>query len=168
MKTCIIISACLTGENCKYNGEHNLITEPSSKKIMDGWETRGMLIPVCPEVLAGLPIPRPPAEIRDLDGFAVLETKRGVFNQDGQDLSKFLISGAIRTLNLVNKYGARVAVFKDKSPSCGVSQIYNGSFRGELKQGCGVTSALLIQNGVKLFNEEELVLAAKFVGEQSL
>ncbi len=85
----ILISACLAGENCKYNGQNNLISAGESKSILIEWKELNLIIPVCPETLGGLTIPRPLAEIVSKDGFEVLDKKKGVVNKNGFEVSNF-------------------------------------------------------------------------------
>lgn len=149
-----IISACLCGYDCKYNGHNNF--HPVFKELLD----RGDFIPVCPEELGGLPTPRPPAEIINGTGIDVLLGKAKVINKNGDDVSKFFIKGAYITLKKALENGTVYAILKSRSPSCGSGQIYDGSFSGILREGDGVTSALLKQHGIKVITEEEYLKGA--------
>lgn len=144
----ILVSACLAGYNCKYNGQSNLV--PEIKELV----AQHKAIPVCPEKLGGLPIPRPPAEIKGGDGFQVLQGEARVVNKKGEDVTQAFLQGAHATLELAHRLGTRVAILKERSPSCGVKKIYDGSFSGETRPGCGVTAALLLRHGLQLFSEE--------------
>lgn len=136
----ILVSACLLGENCKYNGTNN----KNEKVISLGKKHR--LIPVCPECFAGLATPREPSEIRN----------GKVFSKDGKDLTKEFSDGAEKTLYIAEETGCRVAVLKERSPSCGFGKIYDGSFTGCLVRGNGITANLLYENGIKIFGESRI------------
>ncbi|SCY97284.1 DUF523 domain-containing protein [Alkaliphilus peptidifermentans] len=144
----LLISACLLGVNCKYSGGNN-IQENISEKLNDY-----ILIPICPEQLGGLTTPRPPAEIQLGDGFDVLEGNSKVINIDGQDVTEAFIKGAEETLKIAEMYNIQTAILKARSPSCGLENIYDGSFSGKLKKGCGVTTALLKKKGIAVFTED--------------
>jgi len=117
----------------------------------------------CPETGAGLPVPRPPAEIAGGDGTTVLEGGAYVGDGTGVDLTAAFLSGAHATLGIAVANGVRVAVLKDGSPSCATSYIHDGSFRGQRGPGQGVTAALLAKAGIRLFNERQLEEAAAYV-----
>ncbi|MGI9950794.1 DUF523 domain-containing protein [Moorellaceae bacterium AZ2] len=144
----ILVSACLAGYQCKYNGGSNLV--PEIKDLV----TQGRAIPVCPEKLGGLPIPRPPAEIQGGDGWDVLQGRARVVNKEGRDVTPAFLQGARATLELARRLGAQVAILKERSPSCGTGAVYDGTFRGQTRPGSGVTAALLRCHGIKLFSEE--------------
>ena len=138
----ILVSACLLGVPCRYDGagkEHLDIQKLRQK----GYD----LIPVCPEVLGGLPTPRPPAE-RLPDGRVV--------TQEGGDGTAEYCSGAERALSLAREQGCTLAVLKERSPSCGQGQIYDGTFSRILIQGSGVTAQLLEENGIPVYGESQL------------
>lgn len=139
-----IASACLIGRKCRYDGEAR--EDPEVKKMYD----EGKIKPVCPECLAGLKIPRCPQEIEGGDGNDVLEGKAKVMGKDGSDRTKEVIIGAKRMLAEAKKCGAKKAYMKSKSPSCGLTVIYDGTFTGKLRPGIGVASALLLKNGVNV------------------
>jgi len=142
MKEKILISACLVGDNVKYNGGNNQIDIKALEKEYN-------LIPFCPEVEGGLPTPRPPAEI-------VCETPLRLINIEGEDVTKEFILGAKKAVTLVKKEGITKALLKAKSPSCGKGQIYNGTFLGVLKEGNGVTVRFLEEIGVEVYNENSI------------
>lgn len=135
----ILISACLLGINCKYNGGNNTV-----EGIMEQLKNV-TLIPICPEQLGGLTTPRLPAEI--VDGVKVL-------NKEGVDVTRQFEIGAEETLKLAKLYRCEYAILKERSPSCGGRQVYDGSFKGKVKPGEGYTAALLKQNGIQVFSEE--------------
>lgn len=146
----VLISACLLGVNCKYNGGNNQI------KLEADSMTGITFIPACPEQLGGLTTPRLPSEIKDLDGNDVLNGKAKVFNNKGEDVTMQFVKGAEETLRLAKRYNCSAAILKQRSPSCGSKQIYDGSFQGKVKAGDGVTAALLERNGIKVYSEENL------------
>ncbi len=136
----ILVSACLLGINCKYNGKNN-----ANKKIIRLSE-RETLIPVCPEQLGGLPTPRIPSEIRG----------GRVINKEGLDVTDYLERGAKEALAIARIFGISEAILKQRSPSCGSGQIYDGTFSGIVTAGDGITAALLKKNGIKVTSEEEI------------
>lgn len=139
----ILVSACLVGLNCKYNGENNF-----NQEILD-MVKNGEAIFVCPEQLGGLPTPRIPSEIKNIDG------KRCVITKDGKDVTKEYERGALETLKVAKKLGITKAIFKANSPSCGCGIIYDGTFTGTKIIGNGITADLLIKNGIEVVNEKE-------------
>ena len=139
----LLISACLLGANVKYNGGNNLIDEV--KQLENDFE----LFSVCPEVQGGMLTPRIPSEIVNLNPVKVQ-------NEYGIDTTDFFISGAIQSLEVCKQNGIKIALLKSKSPSCGNEKIYDGSFSDKLIDGVGITVGLLIQNNIKVFNENQI------------
>jgi len=136
----ILVSACLAGEACRYDGKDLLI--PEIARLV----AAGRAVPVCPERAGGLPTPRPPAE----------RQAQKVISIDGADVTGAFQRGAQEALRLAREHGCRLAVLKSESPSCGRDCIYDGTFSGTLTQGNGVTVELLQQNGITVFTEHEL------------
>ena len=134
----ILVSACLLGCACRYDGQSK--PHPLAQELAK----RGLAVPVCPEQLGGLPTPRNPSE---------RQGDRVVMN-DGRDVTAEYRRGAEEALRLARLYGCTAAVLKEKSPSCGSSLIYDGSFTGTLRPGVGVTAALLLRNGITVRNEQ--------------
>ena len=134
----ILVSACLCGVNCKYNGKNNLNEE--CLELLK----KGEALLVCPEQLGGLQTPRNPSEIRIIDG----ETK--VFMNDGTDVTENYKRGAEEVLNLAKKLNIKKAILKRKSPSCGCGEIYDGTFTNTLTKGNGITASLLLENGIEV------------------
>jgi uncharacterized protein YbbK (DUF523 family) len=155
----ILISACLLGEPVRYNGRD----VPTAHELLSRWHAEGRLVAICPEVAGGLGVPRPPAEIRDGDGLAVLESKAKVITKSGEDVTAAFIKGAYAALAYAQQHGCRVAILTEKSPSCGSSLIHDGTFSPGLRQGRGVTAALLEQNGVRVFSQHQLEQAASYL-----
>lgn len=137
MKLC---SACLLGINCRYNGE----TKPNEKVIELAKKEK--LIPVCPEQLGGLGTPREASEQKD----------GKVFTKTGKDVTAQFKKGAEEVLKVAKRLGIKEVILKQRSPSCGCGQIYNGDFDGTIIEGDGVTTKLLKENGVKIISEENL------------
>ena len=145
----VLISACLLGKNCRYDGGNKKSLDLIEK--LQGIET----IPVCPELLGGLTSPRPPVEIQSGDGKDVLNGWAKVRDRDGSDLTEAFLHGAYETYGIAVKHKVTEAVFKANSPSCGKGKIYDGSFCGRLIDGNGVTTALLLNEGINVWTEEE-------------
>jgi uncharacterized protein YbbK (DUF523 family) len=152
----VLMSSCLIGERVSYRGGDARI----ESQIVDQWIAAGRVVPFCPEVGGGLLVPRPPAEIIGSNGYAVLDGFAVVLDNQGSDVTRHFVDGAQRALQLAKAQGARIAVLKDGSPSCGRTYIYNGQFRGVRKRGeSGVTAALLQRNAIEVFNEHQIELA---------
>ncbi len=144
----LIISACLAGEKCRYNGEG--FDYPALRKLVE----EGKAISVCPEMLGGLPIPRDPNEIVGGNGFDVLDGKAQVVTNRGVQTTAAFIRGAAEVLAVVRKSGTRVAILKERSPSCGSTMIYDGTFKKRGISGCGCTAAVLLREGIKVYSEK--------------
>ncbi len=148
----VLVSACLLGKRVRYDGNALSVSDETLKK----WMHDGRDIPVCPEVMAGMGVPRPPAEISNGDGEEVLDGNAAVVDQTGQDVTEFFILGAQMALDLCEKHNITVAVLAESSPSCGSATIHDGHFLGRKVAGMGVTTALLRQNGIRVFSQHEL------------
>ena len=148
----ILVSACLLGDRVRYDGADNAVSSAWLRR----WQDEGRLVTVCPEVSGGLPIPRPPAEIQQASGAEVLDGQALILDIQGRDVSQEFILGAETALALALKYGCRYALLAARSPSCGSSQIYDGTFSGVLKPGDGTASALLKRNGIQVFNQDQI------------
>jgi len=136
----ILVSACLLGVRCCYDGG----THPQSELIrLCGQDQEIQLIPVCPEILGGLSTPRPPAEVWE----------GGVHNCEGTDVTAQYQKGAAEALRLAELYGCRTAILKERSPSCGCGLIYDGTFTHTRRPGSGVTAELLLQHGIRVYGE---------------
>ena len=138
----ILVSACLLGENCKYNGGNNFCS-----KIAE-LANNHKVIAVCPEVLGGLPVPRYPAEICDGVVTAV----------DGTVVDSEFREGAQRALAIGKENEAELAILQPRSPSCGCRQVYDGTFSKRLIDGKGVFAQLLSKNGIRTVDADEFVL----------
>ena len=151
----LLVSRCLLGHKVRYDGGAH-----GPFDLLQRWQDEGRVVPLCPEVAGGLATPRPPAEIPGGQGSQVLEGARPVLTDGGVDVTAQFVAGAEIALQLVQQHGLRVAVLKARSPSCGNTHNYDGSFSGTLIAGEGVTAALLRRAGVMVFNESQLAEAA--------
>ncbi|MBR6817976.1 MAG: DUF523 domain-containing protein [Acidaminococcaceae bacterium] len=146
----ILISACLAGRNVKYNGSNNAV--PWLCEWIERHKEQVLL--VCPEVMGGLPTPRLPAEIQfsEANSGAVPE-KRRVVNKAGEDVTEQFLIGAEKVLELVKQHHITSAILKANSPSCSGFYIYDGTFSGTKIVGQGITAALLMEHGVRVYSE---------------
>ena len=135
-----VVSACLAGEFCRYDGGSNACA------AVQELVRRGEAVTACPEGLACLPVPRPPCEIRE----------GRVLSQDGRDLTEDFLRGARLAMETARRHGCTAAILKRRSPSCGVGQIYDGTFSGTLTEGWGTAAALLRANGIRVLGESDL------------
>ena len=136
----ILISACLVGDNVKYNGGNN--ESPLIEKLLEKYE----LVPFCPEVEGGLSVPRHPCENKG----------ENVINDIGEDVTDAFERGAELAYNICLFLKIKVAILKERSPSCGVHEIYDGSFSHKVIPGLGVTAAYLKRKGITVYNEDEI------------
>jgi len=141
-KNPILVSACLLGVNCQYNGESDF-----TRELLEFLKDKGEFIAVCPEVLGGLPIPREGAEI----------VGKKVKTAGGKDMTKQFLKGAERVLKIAKENNVKLAILKAKSPSCGAGWIYDGTFSRNLIKGDGLTAALLKKNKIKVLTEKDLI-----------
>jgi len=159
----ILVSACLLGRRVRFDGG----AKRSDDALLAAWREEGRLVPFCPEVEGGLPVPRPPAEIEGgAGGAAVLDGEARVLTRDGRDVTDAFLAGARAALDAAVASGARVAILKEGSPSCGVLTVYDGAFRGRKVAGEGVTTALLERHGIRVFNEDRIADAARFLARR--
>ena len=136
----ILISACLVGDNVKYDGGNN--KNPLIEKLLEKYE----LVPFCPEVEGGLPTPRHPSEQRG----------EQVVNDIDEDVTDEFNRGADLALNICLYLQIKIAILKERSPSCGVHSIYDGTFSHKVIPGSGVTAALLKRKGITVYSEDEI------------
>ena len=136
----ILVSACLLGIKCRYDGKS--MPNEGVMRLAEKYA----LVPVCPEIYGGLPTPRTPSErVGDL-----------VIMKDGTDVTENYQRGAKETLELCRIFGAKTAILKERSPSCGKGEIYDGSFSGALTARDGVSAELLISEGIRVIGESEI------------
>lgn len=148
----ILISACLLGQQVRYDGHHCLLSHPTITR----WQTEGRLLPVCPEVLGGLPTPRPPAEI-------ISRTPLKIATATSLNVTAAFVNGAHQAQEIARQHNVLCALLKSRSPSCGRDQIYSGQFDGTLIQGNGVSAEILARAQIPVFSELELDLLIDFV-----
>lgn len=142
MKEKALISACLLGIDCKYNGGNNRLPEEKLGRLRESHE----LIPVCPECCGGLTTPRTPSE----------RLGDRVVSKSGEDVTAQFCEGARAALRIAGFYGAKLAILKANSPSCGSGTVYDGTFTGTLVPGDGVTAEMLKAHGIKVIDENAL------------
>ena len=136
----ILVSACLLGTNCKYDGGNN-----KNELVLNYLEDK-QVIPICPEVMGGLPTPRIGAE----------QLNNKVITKTGKDVTKNFKKGADEVLYLANLFDVKKALLKARSPSCGYKKVYDGSFSHTIIDGNGETAELLRQNGIEIITEEDI------------
>ena len=141
----MLISACLLGVQCRYDGNAQAI------EGLDRLMERYTLIPICPEQLGGLPTPRTPSERRE----------GRVVTRDGRDVTAAFLHGAAQACRIAQLYGAKLALLKARSPSCGFGEIYDGSFTGRRIPGNGVTAEALSAMGVEVYSEADAARLAE-------
>ena len=146
----ILLSACLAGIPCTHAAEAK--TRAWALKLV----AEGRAVTVCPEVAGGLPVPRSEAEIDGGAGGDVLDGNARVVGVDGKDVTANYLSGAEAALAAARRSGARLAILKARSPSCGCGAIYDGTFTGSLVPGDGVTSAALKREGLDVLTDEDV------------
>ena len=139
----LLISACLLGEDVRYDGSNNKIDSELFESILK----QHTIYSFCPEVEGGLNTPRPPAEI---------QKNNSVMTKEGEDVTQAFITGANKALKLCKEHKITLALLKAKSPSCGNIKIYDGCFNSTLKDGMGFTAKVLTDNDIKVFNETQL------------
>ena len=143
----IMVSACLTGENCKYNGGNNL--QPELLRLLSGHT----VIPVCPEILGGLPTPRVPAEI----------VKGTVWNRKGISVDDAFRQGAEAALDIAKREKPDLIILQSRSPSCGVKEVYDGTFSGQLIPGQGLFAGLAQAAGYRVMDVEDILAAGTVI-----
>jgi uncharacterized protein YbbK (DUF523 family) len=146
----VLVSACLAGRKCRFDGSAN----PDDEVARLVREGRAVLI--CPEVDGGLGTPRPRAEIAGGDGLDVLEGRARVVTEHETDVTTAYLRGARAALDAAERTGARRAILKARSPSCGRGEVYDGTFQGRLHDGDGVTAALLRSQGIEVVTEDDI------------
>jgi len=145
----VLISSCLLGENVKYDGTNNTIPQ---NKFIQKLQKLNLIVYICPEVEGGLPIPRIPVEI----------CGDNAINKNGKNKAKEFKHGAQKALEIALENGIEMAIMKSRSPSCGVGQIYDGTFSKTLIDGDGITVRLLKAHNIKVFTENELKIAQEY------
>jgi uncharacterized protein YbbK (DUF523 family) len=147
----ILISACFLGQRVRYNGEIKSLQD----ELLIQWQQEGRLISVCPEVISGLPVPRPAAEIN--------QKSLQVITIESNNVTQQFELGAKKALELCHLHNIRFALLKESSPSCGSSNIYDGSFTQQKIAGQGKTTELLRTNGIQVFSEHSIKALAAVI-----
>lgn len=145
------VSACLAGFRCRYDGKYQ------GNPLIESLFSKGYVLPVCPEVLGGMTIPRIPCE----------QYGNKLVNKNGQDCTNHFLLGAAIAAVLVKQAGCQAAILKSRSPSCGVDYIYDGSFTKKLIQGDGIFATLLRQNSMPLYTEENFLSVSDIIRKHS-
>lgn len=148
----ILVSACLLGEPVRYDGRGKAARHPALAR----WLAEGRLVPICPELAGGLPVPRPPAEIARGEGRDVIAGTARVIEPDGRDVTDIYLEGARRALAAARSHGCRYAILTDESPSCGSIRIHDGGFAGRTRPGAGVTAEMFRATGIRVFAQTEI------------
>ncbi|WP_428243382.1 DUF523 domain-containing protein [Gynuella sp.] len=149
----VLISACLLGEPVRYDGKGKPVTSP----ILQQWQQSGQLLPFCPELAGGLPVPREPAEI---------QPDHRIVTHSQLDVTGAFELGARQAQKLVQDHGIKIAIMTDLSPSCGSTHIYDGSFGGRVVEGEGRTVQYLRQAGVRVFSQHQIDQAWQYWQKQ--
>lgn len=139
-KVNIAISECLLGYNCRYDGKTKYF--PKVELLKEKYN----LIPICPEVLGGLPTPRVASEI----------VGDKVLREDGLDNTLYFMTGAKKALEIYKANNCKAAILKESSPSCGLNLIHDGTFSGKKIKGMGITCRQFIANGIKIYTEDDI------------
>lgn len=148
----VLVSSCLLGKPVRYDGR----AVPNDDAVLARWLNEGRVVPVCPEVAGGMPIPRPPAEIEPgASAATVLAGRARVVAVTGENVTQPFVQGAQEALAVAQSRAIRVAVLKEGSPSCGSGYVYDGHFAGQRQPGVGVTAELLSRAGVRVFSEKQ-------------
>ena len=147
MKKKVLVSACLLGKNCRFNGENSHLPD------LEGLDVD--FIPVCPEEAGNLGTPRPAAEMQK-SAESILNGNGSILTHDGKDVTEKFIQGAEESLKTGINSGAECAILKSRSPSCGVGKIYDGSFTNSLIDGDGIFAHLCQQSGINCISSDDL------------
>ena len=135
----ILVSACLTGKNCKYNGKNN-----KCDKVIDFLKDKEYT-EICPECMGGMSVPRIPSEI----------CGNKVISKNGEDVTSYFLKGAEKTVKIAKSHKNVTAILKQGSPSCGFGRICDGTFTGTKIKGMGVTAKALNELGITILTEED-------------
>ncbi|OWV71870.1 purine-nucleoside phosphorylase [Rhizobium sp. R634] len=153
MQNRILVSACLMGHAVRYDGQAKPLLHPAIER----WWAEGRLVTICPEMSAGMQVPRPPAEIANgASGEDVLAGKARVVESTGADVTEEFMQAAENAVTLASQAGCRYALLIEGSPSCGSDFIYDGTFSRRKQAGSGVTAAALKAAGVEVFSDREI------------
>ena len=145
----VLVSSCLLGEPVRYDGAGAAASHP----VLERWLAEGRVVSFCPELAGGLGVPRPPVELQGGGGGEALEGRARVGGAGGEDVTAAFIAGALAAVELCRRRSIRVAVLKERSPSCGGAWIHDGTVSGRLGPGQGVAAAALRAAGIDVFSE---------------
>ena len=137
----ILVSACLLGENCKYNGGNNFA--PAVVEFLKGRE----VLTICPEMMAGMGCPRTPIEI--VDGV--------LMDRDGNNVDEAMRNAVAQAMEVIRKENIQCAILQSRSPTCGVNQVYDGTFSGKLISGSGIFAQALKEAGYQVLDAEDII-----------
>lgn len=155
----VLVSGCLNGPPIRFDASNVSLTS----EIWDRWVAEGRVVSFCPELGAGFPVPRPPAEIVDGTAGDVLAGAAKVLEDDGTDVSELFVTGARLALQRARDEGCVIAVMTDGSPTCGSTYTFDGTFSGGTVRGRGVAAQILLDNGIRVFPESELEQADAYL-----
>lgn len=158
----ILVSACLMGFKVRYDGSE----KAQMVDQLHRWQKEQRLVIHCPELAAGLPTPRPPAEIVSAEGKDVMPKQVRIVEITGQDVTEQYQLGAWLALRTAQESGCTAALLTDGSPTCGSQFIYDGSFSGKRKAGMGIAASLLTEHGIAVFSENRLADLIAWIDEQ--
>ncbi|QCX33701.1 DUF523 domain-containing protein [Caloramator sp. E03] len=146
----ILVSSCLLGLDTRYNGKNN------SNDLLIEYSCYGKFIPICPEQLGGLSTPREPSEIIGGTGKDVMMGYCKILNCKGEDVTEQYVKGAKEVIKIIKMFPVKAAILKQKSPSCGSKRIYDGCFKGKIRDGEGVAAYILRENNIPIYSEEDI------------
>lgn len=149
----ILVSACLMGQPVRYDGRAKTVHD----QRIDHWRDQGRLVTICPEMAAGMPVPRAPAEI--VPGGTAAQVLRGtsaVHDNTGLDVTEPFVAAANLAVRTATEHGCQLALLTDRSPSCGSQRIYGGAFDGALEAGRGLVAEALVAAGVEVYSEHQI------------
>jgi len=157
VKNKILISACILGENCRYDGKN------CSQQFLINANVEWL--PVCPEVQGNLETPRAPAELQG-NAEEILRGNSRILNNVGEDVTSNFINGTKKCIEIANRENITFAILKSRSPSCGVGEVYDGSFSGNLTKGDGLFSHLCQKNGIKIVSSDDYSAIQRVIGRK--
>ncbi|MEZ7799282.1 DUF523 domain-containing protein [Citrobacter pasteurii] len=158
----ILVSACLVGFKVRYDGSE----KAQMTNQLQRWHKEQRLVIHCPELAAGLPIPRPPAEIVSAEGKDAVQAQARILEITGQDVTEHYQLAAWLALRTAQESGCTAALLTDGSPTCGSQIIYDGSFSGQRKSGMGIAASLLTEHGIAVFSEKRLAELIAWIEEK--
>lgn len=155
----VLVSGCLNGRPIRFNSTNVSV----ASEVWDRWESEGRLVSFCPELAAGFPVPRAPAEIVGTTASVVLQGRGLVKEDNGTDVTAMFLEGAELAAQRAIAEGCVMAVLTDGSPSCGTTYVYDGCFGGGTMSGMGVAAQLLLDRGLRVFPESQIDEAERYL-----